>query len=248
MKFSNFILFFSLILVILSCSDIKENNSEQEISKINIEKGKSIENVEKPIIFSIINKSNLIEVNGLKCYWKSDSVFKVIKNDTISLWELDRVLINTNNDKIILNLASEDGSHYEHNGEGEFKDMNFDGQKDFVLYSEENSGSGGSYYNTYVFNSNTKEFKLSKLHSGGLLTLDSIKRTLKSTWRSGVAVRIYNILYFDDKGKTKYRERILTEMFEYIDDKNFKQTTEYQKIINDKVISEKIDTTIYTDN
>ncbi len=230
------ILILGLTSLFFSCSDIKKNNINEKGNTPIIEEEINRSKAEKGTVFSQINEGDLFEINNLKCYWKSDSVFRVKEKDTIPLWRINRALINSTNKEVILSLDSEDGSVYENNGEGSFKDLNLDGFKDFMMYSEENSGSGGSYYNTFIFNSEKNIFEFSKLHSGGVLTLDVKKRTLKSTWRSGVSTNIYKILYFDNKGNIQYRENIVTEIGESIDSEKYKLTTTYQKFINDKLV------------
>lgn len=241
MNLNNFYLFLGLLLILFSCSDAKENIPSENIETLIKEEEKSKSNVENDSIFNKEILSDVFKINNLNCYWRSDSVFKVVEKETIPLCEINRVLINSDNKETILKLNPDDGLIYEDNLRGTFKDMNLDGFNDFVKYSEENSGSGGSYYNVYLFNFKKQLFELSELHSGSGLEIDSSKRTLSSYWRSGADIRLDQIIYFDKKGNVNYYEKRLKES---VFDDQEKRVITYEKFVDDKLIIKKIDTTI----
>ena len=68
-----------------------------------------------------------------------------------------------------------------------FKDLNFDGHIDFFIYSKKNSGSGGAFFDVYLFDHRKKYFYHSDKLSGGEIEIDSVKKTISTYWKSGVA-------------------------------------------------------------
>ncbi len=123
------------------------------------------------------------------------------------------------------------------------KDVNFDGYKDVMLYGISESGSAGSFYKVYLFNSKKQLFEPSEALSGYDITIDTIKKTLSSGGKNGYGYNINIIDYFGKKGKIKYKEITEREIISE-EPKSLLKTT-YKKMVGQKIIQTKIDTTTF---
>lgn len=122
-----------------------------------------------------------------------------------------------------------------------FTDMNFDGFKDFTIYSH-GSMPMTSSTNIYLFNTSTKVFDPSDLSDTNIEEIDSINKILSTSsfdWE-----RIYlKKHYFDKKGKVKFSEYISEEYF-YPNDTTQKLIRTTTKIINNKELETRTDTIV----
>lgn len=119
---------------------------------------------------TLVKISELFLINGIKCFWE----FELIVYEGATGGSGINRLKNQKTNKVLLlnedyfDLAlfnSIDKNNFDFNGE--FKDANFDGLKDFIVYSKTGSGSGGSAFNVYLFNKKKNIFELSDELSGG---------------------------------------------------------------------------------
>ncbi len=120
-----------------------------------------------------------------------------------------------------------------------FKDLNFDGYIDFFIYSKQNSGSGGAFFDVYLFDHRKKYFYHSEELSGGEIEIDTVKKTISTYWKSGVAWNTNRIHHFGKKGKIKFVETITREVLPG-------DTVSLLKTTHEKVIGQKVKTTIDT--
>lgn len=183
------------ILSLISCRGVK--NIDDQTQKQNLDTTKS----------ESIKIGNPFEVNGLLCQWE-----KVISDNEIIL-----KLKNSHTNEILWEYS--DLNYYENDLEkneilinffDNLEDLNFDGFKDFSIYSR-GSNASTSMTNIYIFNNKTKQFEHSEeLSDTSIEELDSINKTLitKSFWwlwggPSGACTKKH---YFDEFGKVIFTE------------------------------------------
>ena len=104
---------------------------------------------------TLVKNSEPFLINGIKCFWE----FELIVNEEATGGSgINRLKNHKTNKVLLLNedyfdldlFNTIDKNNFDFNGE--FKDANFDGLKDFIVYSKTGSGSGGSAFNVYLFN------------------------------------------------------------------------------------------------
>jgi hypothetical protein len=223
-----------LTMIALSCQNSKNNKVSEENT---VEK-------EKVITDTLIKVSEPFLINGIKCYWefeltvcdgaKGGSGINKLKNHNTN-----KVLL-LNEDYFDLDLfISIDKHNFDFNGE--FKDANFDGFKDFIVYSRTGSGSGGSAFNVYLFDKKKNIFKFSKELSGGEFEINEADKTISTYWKMGVGWNSSQVHHFDKNGKIKFTEITTREVITG-DTTSLLQTT-YKKIVEGKTIKTEIDTT-----
>jgi len=122
-----------------------------------------------------------------------------------------------------------------------FIDLNFDGHLDMQLLNEDNSGTGGDYYDVFLFNQDSNSYVFSNKLSGNLIEVNSTKRTLTYYWKAGVSINHTQILYFDKNGILQYSEKITNEV-KSIDNKEA-LITNYSKEAHSEVLESRTDTT-----
>lgn len=191
-------------------------------------------------------------VNNTVYYWRfynsygfdSDNNYKKNSLATVSMQLRDInhtvTALTTEED-----LSSTYGMEVPDNRLENFKDLNFDGYSDFFLYNSYKSGSGGAFFDAYIFNPKTKIFEYSEELSGGELTVDTLNKTLSTYWKSGIGWNKQIIHYFNDKGQIKYSENIKREVKNKEDNETRILITNYKKIMNNKVVKQKSDTTLF---
>src|SRR5690606_144535 len=101
---------------------------------------------------------------------------------------ITRELINNKTQKTIL----KDTDFYHINGynnidfekeKENFKDVNFDGFKDYIVHNYSNSPQAlNPFYNIHIFNNSTKSFDFSEELPGTDIEIDSINRKLISNY------------------------------------------------------------------
>lgn len=239
-----------IILLLANCKNPKvtENLVVQKTEKDSTNKSKQKYN-KTEIIYkkqdTLIKTSEPFIINNIKCYWKL--TFIVYEGNEYG----EGILELKNKNKTLLNnsrnLSSND-SYYQHNFSNfhfesftidSKEDLNFDGFKDFKIFDKEPSGSAGMFYWAYIFNPKKKVFELNKELSGYELEVNKVEKTLSSYAKNGFGYNVNSIIHFDKIGKIKYTELIEREI---IDTTNFVKTT-YKKLINNKVVKTKTETT-----
>lgn len=190
--------------MLASCKNESQNLQTKPDSDAGGKKGIFHPRQEKRSKCDSINKiSDVFVMNNIACFWQFTA--KTYNGDD---GDGKLILINQRTNKILL----EDHDYYQDVchaidfkavNSNNFKDVNFDGCKDFVVFTRTGSGSGGEVYNIYLFDKKTSGYRKSEL-SGAYPTIDSINRTLKTSWRSGAYSYSENTTYFDQKGKVKY--------------------------------------------
>ena len=223
-----------LTMIALSCQNSKSNKVSEENT---VEK-------EKVITDTLIKVSEPFLINGIKCYWEFElTVYDGAKGGSginkLKNHNTNKVLL-LNEDYFDLDLfISIDKRNFDFNGE--FKDANFDGFKDFIVYSRTGSGSGGSVFNVYLFDKKKNIFKFSKELSGGEFEINEADKTVSTYWKMGVSWNSSQVHHFDKNGKIKFTEITTREVITG-DTTSLLQTT-YKKIVEGKTIKTEIDTT-----
>ena len=126
---------------------------EYKKAEINYDKSDKLVKVSEPFL-----------INGIKCFWEFElTVYEGAKGGSgvnkLKNHNTNKVLL-LNEDYFDLDLFNSiDKNNFDFNGE--FKDANFDGLKDFIVYSRTGSGSGGSAFNVYLFNKKKNIFEIS---------------------------------------------------------------------------------------
>jgi len=251
MKTIFYIFFISLFL---SCQNsqknqnFEENNTDKEniitdtlIQKVPGYKKTEI-NWEKSDTLVKISETFLI--NGIKCFWE----FKItVYEGEVGGSGINKLKNYNTNNVLLLNedyfdlslFNSIDKNNFDFNGE--FKDVNFDGLKDFIVYSRTGSGSGGTFFNVYLFNKIKDKFEFSDELSGGEFEINDLDKTVSTYWKMGIGWNSSKVYHFDINGKIKFTEITTREIIDR-DTTSLLQTT-YKKIINKKTVKTKIDTT-----
>ncbi|UFH31763.1 hypothetical protein LNP04_17635 [Chryseobacterium sp. C-71] len=123
-----------------------------------------------------------------------------------------------------------------------FEDFNLDGLEDLALI---NRFSGNLIYDTYIFDSNQKQFLMNEgmttlvKDNSAMFTVDSERKRLIVYLKSGCCLYItkeYNVILERDPLKiyefeedTRDRETVITKKSEFIDYKWFTKTTRYPR-------------------
>lgn len=194
--------------------------------------------------------SDAFVLNKLVCYWHHHFVIYHYDNEEYGL-DITMKLHEQKTKKLLLEweFSPKYAEDYDYKSEHyfdsinkrHFRDMNFDGFKDFTIYSQ-GSMPMTSTTNIYVFNNETKTFNPSDLSDNVIEELDSVNRILTtSSW--DMQANYTKKHHFDKKGKIKFTE-VFTEVFEeeeVISDSIVKQKVQYQKIVDGKVVEERMD-------
>ena len=155
---------------------------------------------------------------------------------------------NKKNGKIILN-KEEDYYYLENLGvvddrqlnDDVFKDANFDGYKDILLYNRGASGSAGEFSDIFLFNPLNRIYEKSETLSGYNIDIDTKTKTISSYAKNGAGYNVTGIIHFGRNGKIKYSEVTERETINTNDGKPLFKIT-YNKDINNKIVKTKIDT------
>lgn len=236
------LLYIFIILSFLSCRNSKEVNiSEEKIVVSDTASTKAISEIKTDTLTKI---SEPFTVNDIECYWK---VSIIMEQGDYEGGYITRKLINNKTQKNIL----KDVDFYHINGYNEidfekekrnFKDVNFDGLKDYITLNYSNSTPLNNFYNVHIFNSNIKSFDFSEELSDTGIEIDSFNRKVTSSYGYREHSS-YKIHHFDKYGKNKFTE-------EFSEDSGWRNDTItviykfYKKIINGEVVKTKRDSII----
>ena len=186
-------------------------------------------------------------LNGVKCFWTGKLI--VFRGDTMP-HEAQFNLLAADNRKMMYQRMEETDRKgfeflrtYDHLFTDLFKDINFDGYQDVLEYDQISSGSGGSFYNVFAFNSAKREFLLSKELSGADITVDTVNRTTSDFWKGGYGNYSQRVLHYSAKGKLLFTENITNELIET--DTVDLQVSVTKKIINGKLVKTSVDTSVF---
>lgn len=238
------IVFFILLFVNCKNSTI-HNISSNENTKIVID---SFEPFSEIKYDTITKKSEPFLLNNILCYWENKFI---VSNGSVE--EILMELKNKNSNELLLKYEHTPKYPDEYNyqpfyyfkeiNERHFKDVTFDGNKDFIIY---NYGSMPmtSMQVIFVFDTKTKTFLSGNdendLSNTNIEEIDSINRVLIT---SSFDLESYHQKrhHFDKNGNIKFTE--------YLDEINFQQDdtiskliVSYRKIMDGKEIEAKIDT------
>lgn len=247
------IFYIFVISLFVSCQNsqnnkvLEENNTDKENiitdtiiqkvpeykkTEINWDKSDTLIKISKPFL-----------INGIKCFWEFELIVYEGATGGVGINRLknhntNKVLL-LNEDYFDLDLFNSiDENNFDFNGE--FKDANFDGLKDFIVYSKTGSGSGGSAFYVYLFNKKKNIFERSDELSGGEFEINETEKTVSTFWKMGVSWNSSQVHHFDKTGKIKFTEITTREIISG-DSTSLLQTT-YEKVVNGKTIKTEIDT------
>jgi hypothetical protein len=246
------VLLLAILCFVYSCKDRPGKNAAQSstsggkksaqkhIPKI-AERKKTETDFNKPD--TLIKTSAPFVINGVKCYWKIGLiVYPGDENGDITL-----ELKNLSTNKIILSSFDEQYDKHAFNtidfenlNKDNLEDLNFDGYKDFSFFDKAASGTAGTYYRAYIFNSKKQLFEFIEDLSGYGLTANVKDKTLSTYGKNGAYWNLKKIHHFGKGGKIRYTEITKNEVIS-IDTKRFLKTT-YERIVDDQIIKIKIDT------
>ncbi len=224
-----------LVLIMISCKNFSSPEAEYKDNFIR----KSIVAENKVQLHdSLIIIGKPFKVNKVDCFWKLTQRF--YKGEDIG--ESTMELVSAKTLKTVLKTEDfyDDQNYTSINlntkNANNFKDANFDGQRDYVVYSRLGSGQGGDAYNVYLFNLKRKIFEISEM-SGGNIEIDSINKTVKTYWKAGIGWNQETIHQFEKGGRLKFTEIRITE---FVEEDSIKET--YKKLVNGKVVKLKVRT------
>lgn len=186
-------------------------------------------------------------LNNIQCFWTGKLV--ALRGDSLS-HSAQFDLLAADNRRVLYSRkedADRTGFQFLKGYKGLFsdlfRDINFDGYKDILEYNKFSSGSGGSFYDVYVFEAGTKEFVLSKELSGADITVDTLQRSVTDYWKSGYGSYTSHTRFYDDRGRLKYRESAWYELMP--GDTVDLQRIERKRIVKGKVVKITVDTVIF---
>lgn len=240
------IFYIAVMLLLVSCNNKRKNNYLVEKTIVS-DTVATAEHAQYKTD-TITKTSKIFPLNKLMCYWKHSFIIYDYGNDQIGL-DITMQLKESKTNKTILEYEfspkyPEDydfkSKHYfDVINKRHLADMNFDGFKDFTIYSP-GSMPMTSSTNIYLFNKKTKTFDISDLSDTHIEEIDSLKKIL--TTSSFDMERVYfKKHHFDKKGKIKFSEHISEEDF-YPNDTTQKRIRINTKMINNKEVETKIDT------
>lgn len=218
-----------IILLLASCKNTtKKISSEKNIIKDTA----STTEFNKIKIDTLSKIGESFNINGIKCNWKQ--IDSPEGETTLELKDskTQRILLSYSDyfkSKNNINSADYFNEH--------FRDLNFDGFKDFLITSY-GSNEMTNLVNIYVFNKKTKSFEFSEdLSDNHIETIDSDNRKLVTS-SSSIDNEITRNHYFDKNGKLKYLETITKSDSIGNDTINIYRNI-YEKSINGKVVKTK---------
>jgi hypothetical protein len=252
MKNVLYISFFTLLF--LSCQNsqknqnFEENNVDEENiitdtlvqkvpeykkTEINWDKSDTLVKISEPFL-----------INGINCFW--ELTLYLYKGEQSGSGKLE--LKNKKNGKIILN-KEENYYYLERLGvvddwqlnDDVFKDANFDGYKDIILYKRGASISAGEFSDIFLYNPLNRIYEKSETLSGYNIDIDTITKTISSYAKNDAGYNVTEIIHFGRNGKIKYSEVTERETINTSDGKPLFKIT-YNKVINNKIVKTKIDT------
>ncbi len=239
---------FFLIIILFSTSCNSNQHNLHETKKVVSSKivGGENEVPAKKEIFrkdTLITQSKTFSINDMECYWNFESIIDQQQsgfgNFTMSLVDQkSNMIILTDSDYTNQNEVDTIDSRLDR-----FKDINFDGYKDFSTQSREKSGTGNDFYNVYLYDKKLKSFNYSEEFSNTNLEIDSINKTITSSGNSGVGLHDYTIKHLDNKSNVKFIENTREEVIQLNDRQYLVRTV--KRIQNNKIIKTKVDTTLF---
>jgi hypothetical protein len=193
---------------------------------------------------TLVKISEPFLINGIQCFW--ELTLYLYKGEKSGSGKLE--LKNKKNGEIILN-KEEDYYYLERLGvvddwqlnDDVFKDSNFDGYKDIILYNRGASGSAGEFSDIFLYNPLNRIYEKSETLSGYNIDIDTITKTISSYAKNGAGYNVTDTIHFGKNGKIKYSEVTEREKINKSDGKPLFKIT-YNKVMNDKIVKTKIDT------
>lgn len=210
-----------LILFLVSCKNLKNNNFTQEYIITDTD--------------TISKIGKVFKINNIECYFRLNDT--IIENNPDIIIELREYKTN----KILISHSDAWISRFgfDVNSTNNFEDVNFDGYKDFYHTNSANVVMNDLTH-FYLFNKETKAFEYSEeLTDSHLEDIDSINKKLimSNDYRFGTDSIVHS---FDNFGKIKFTE-VFSDYEEKIDT-IWTPIKAYKKIINGNIIEAKQDT------
>lgn len=238
-----------LIILVLNCKKTKSNPGTAGSISDTITKTIFEEEIIENKRDTIIKKSESFKLNNILCYWEHsfylyDGILQEVSMK-LKEYKTERLLFeNSDYVKYEADFEYKSENYFDEINKKHFKDVNFDGYKDFVIYSH-GSMPMTSMTNIYLFDNQTKTFVRSEkehedLSDNSIEEIDSVNRILvTSSFDRGKTYERKH--HFDNNGKIKFTE-CFTEEFYYANDTIEKRITTYIKLIKGKEVETKTDT------
>lgn len=212
-----------LILFLVSCKNLKNNNFTQEYIITDTD--------------TISKIGKVFKINNIECYFRLNDT--IIENNPDIIIELreyktNKILIS-HSDAWILRFG------FDVNSINNFEDVNFDGYKDFYHTNSANVVMNDLTH-FYLFNKETKAFEYAdELTDSHIEYTDSINKKLimSNDYRFGRDSIVHS---FDNFGKIKFTEVFRSYSQEI--DTTWVEYEKYEKIINGEIIETKRDSLI----
>lgn len=217
-----------IILILISCKNTVENVSSKKEVKDEV----STKELSPTKINTSVKISAPFSLNNIKCNWKQ--IDSVSGTTTIELrdYKTQRILLSHSDYFKLGNDFNAKDYFNEH-----FKDLNFDGFKDFLITSQ-GSNPMTDLVNIYLFNEKTQSFEFSEELSDN--TIEQIDNVSKILFTSSSTMDDETIKkhYFNKNGTIKYSE-IITKSDVSENDSVAHYKNKYEKVVNGKIVKTK---------
>ncbi|MFT4876312.1 MAG: hypothetical protein ACI9AU_001087 [Bacteroidia bacterium] len=80
-------------------------------------------------------------------------------------------------------------------------DVNFDGFKDIKVLNHYKSGTGGDFYDVFIYGLDSKKYIYSEFLSGNIVNINPKTKTITTYWKAGVSINMDRIVHYNnDRG------------------------------------------------
>ncbi|WP_281232049.1 XAC2610-related protein [Flavobacterium gelatinilyticum] len=217
-----------VVLFLVSCRNTTEK-TKNDVSKETPSEKKNTE----AKVDTIVKVGKPFDVNGIKCNWKQIDSASVKTTIELLEYKTNRVLLSYSDESIFENDFNAADYFNEH-----FKDLNFDGLKDFLITSK-GSTAMTDLINIYIFNPKTKTFGFSENLSDNTIEEINNEKRMLVTSSFNIDDEIIQKHYFDSNGKITYSEMITKSDFTGNDNVE-KYKNRYEKIVNGEIVKTKV--------
>ncbi len=237
----------TLLVLMIRCTPAPNPDHQEQVAPTIdfVPQADSVQSLE-PEYDTLTLTSLPFALNRMSCYWKHSFViydYGLEVNMELLEKSSNRLLVEyADNPRYAENYNYKSSSYFDEINIKLLKDVNFDGLKDFVIYSE-GSMAMTSLTNIYLFDKKTKTFirgEENDLSDISIEEIDSLNRIL--TTSSFDREREYKTLYhFDRSGNIKFTEHLSEETYSPNDTLDF-TIKSYSKVVKGKEVASNVDT------
>ncbi|MFT4826879.1 MAG: hypothetical protein ACI9GO_000819 [Bacteroidia bacterium] len=76
-------------------------------------------------------------------------------------------------------------------------DVNFDGFKDIKVLNHYKSGTGGYFYDVFIYRLDSKKYIYSEFLSGNIVNINPKTKTITTYWKASVSINMERIVHYD---------------------------------------------------